>query len=82
MGPKSKFFLTRGRRPKNALRLVIARYTEARPISSVLAMASGPMPRQQSAPWRFDSLGDLNFMEEHLMVVWTIRQIGCWIIGG
>ena len=30
----------------------------------------------------FDSLGDLNFMEEPLMVVWTIRRIGCWIIGG
>jgi hypothetical protein len=29
-----------------------------------------------------DSLGDLNFMEEPSMVVWIIRQIGCWIIGG
>ena len=25
----------------------------------------------------FDSLGDLNFMEEPSMVVWIIRQIGC-----
>lgn len=31
---------------------------------------------------RIDSLGDLNFMEEPLMVVWTIRRISCWIIGG
>jgi len=31
---------------------------------------------------RIDSFGDLNFMEEPLMVVWTIRRIGCWIIGG
>ena len=30
----------------------------------------------------FDSLGDLNFMEEPLIVVWTIRRIGCWIFGG
>jgi hypothetical protein len=30
----------------------------------------------------FDSLGDLNFIEKPPMVVWTIRQIGCWIIGG
>jgi hypothetical protein len=30
----------------------------------------------------FDSLGDLNFMEELMMVVWTIRQIRCWIFGG
>jgi len=30
----------------------------------------------------FDSLGDLNFMEEPLMVVWTIRWISRWIIGG
>ena len=30
----------------------------------------------------FGSLGDLNFMEELLIVVWTIRWIDCWIIGG
>jgi hypothetical protein len=30
----------------------------------------------------FDMLGDPNFMEEPLMVIWTIRRIGCWIIGG
>ena len=30
----------------------------------------------------FDSLGDLNFMEELLIVVWTISRIDCWIIGG
>jgi len=36
---------------------------------------------QNSAAY-FDSLGDLNFMEKLPIVVWTIRQIGCWIIGG
>jgi hypothetical protein len=41
-----------------------------------------PNARQHSTPWCFDSLGDLNFMEEHLIVIWTIRRIGCWIIGG
>jgi hypothetical protein len=34
------------------------------------------------AAMRIDSLGDPNFMEEPLMVVWTIRRISCWIIGG
>ena len=34
------------------------------------------------AAMRIDSLGDLNFMEEPLMVVWTIRRISSWIIGG
>ena len=31
---------------------------------------------------RIDSLGDLNFMEKPLMVIWTIRRISSWIIGG
>jgi hypothetical protein len=42
---------------------------------------STPGAMQNSAAY-FDSLGDLNFMEKLPIVVWTIRQIGCWIIGG
>lgn len=30
----------------------------------------------------FDSLGDPNFMEELLIVIWTIRCIGCWNVAG
>jgi hypothetical protein len=30
----------------------------------------------------FDSLDDPNFMEELLIIVWTVRRIGCWIVGG
>ena len=37
---------------------------------------------QRARPRCFDSLGDLNFMGELLIVVWTIRRNGCWIIGG
>ena len=45
-------------------------------------LGDGKRPHQPSTPWCFDSLGDLNFMEEHLIVIWTIRRVGCWIIGG
>ena len=44
-----------------------------------LRLVSGRLAR---AATRIDSLGDLNFMEEPLIVVWTIRRISSWIIGG
>jgi len=40
-------------------------------------MANSPMPPHSTAC--FVSLGDLNFMQEHLIAVWTIRRIRCWI---
>ena len=46
--------------------------------AATFASSSG---RSARAATRIDSLGDLNFMEEPLIVVWTIRRISSWIIG-
>ena len=31
----------------------------------------------QDRATRIDSLADLNFMDESMIIVWTIRRIGC-----
>jgi hypothetical protein len=89
VGPKPKFFPTGG--PNNACGPTVADAVAVRISLSALDKQKperSPAPlrwqaaRQHLTPLCFDSLGDLNFMEELLMVVWTIRQIDCWIIGG